>query len=138
VVARQIRKRAAQHKINTSEATYLKKIILITLLFMSLACGLLEKPVAITPIPTSTETLIIKSTPSTNPTRCEVKTGIEDGGLLNLRDGAGTNYAPIRILHEGEIILLANIPARDDWRSVQADGVAGWVNSNYIHCEVTP
>ncbi|MFZ1040299.1 MAG: SH3 domain-containing protein [Anaerolineales bacterium] len=117
----------------------MKKIILVLLMFMSLACGLLEKPaiptVTPTPIPSGTPTFEAKSTPSTNPTRCEVKTGIEDGGLLNLREGAGTNYASVRVLREGEIILLANIPARDGWRSVTVDDLTGWVNASYITCK---
>ncbi len=101
----------------------------------SLACGLLETP---TPQVTSTNTPQIKSTPSATPTRCEVKTGIEDGGLLNLRAGPGMNYGSIQVLHEGEIILTANTPDRDGWRNVTAENVTGWVNTKYITCEVKP
>jgi uncharacterized protein YraI len=79
-----------------------------------------------------------KSTPSTIPTQCKVKTGIEDGGLLNLRTGPGTGYTPVKVLHEGDVILLANIPARDGWQSVTVGGLTGWVNARYITCEVNP
>jgi uncharacterized protein YraI len=119
----------------------LKKIIFLVLLLSSLACGLLEKPVSPTAIPTNSNTPSTKltaSTPSTIPTNCKVKTGIEDGGLLNLRAGPGMNYGSIRVLHEGEVILLANIPARDGWQPVTVGSLTGWVIVRYITCEVKP
>ena len=55
----------------------------------------------------------------------------------NLREGPGVNYTPVRILHEGEVIVLASLPAQDGWQSVKADTIEGWVNTAYIKCEVT-
>jgi uncharacterized protein YraI len=118
----------------------LKKIVFLLLLVSSLACGLFENVSTATPttntpssIPTALETK-----GSTIPIFCEVRTGTEDGGLLNLREGPGVNYTPVRVLHEGEVIVLANIPAQNGWQSVKVDSTQGWVNATYIDCEVKP
>ncbi len=109
-----------------------QKLLWLILSCAVLACGLIENA-----IPTS-QPIAQSSMPSSTPvsTFCEVRTGVGNGGSLNLRAGPGVGYASIRILHEGETIVLANLPAHDGWQSVKADSIAGWVNANYIDCEV--
>jgi len=111
----------------------LKKTGLLLALFFSLGCGLMENVSPTAP----NNTVNLKSTPSSTPapTFCQVKTGIENGGLLNLRAGPGVSYMPIQVLHEGESIVLANIPARNGWQFVKVHSIEGWVNKIYIKCE---
>ncbi len=126
----------------------MKKIVLLLLLVSSLVCGLLGNFTPIAPMPNKppssnlspfkkVETSTLRIEASTRPTVCEVSTGVENGGLLNLREGPSVNYTPVRILHEGEVIVLANLPAQNGWRSVKTESVEGWVNATYIKCEVT-
>ncbi len=113
----------------------MKKIVFLLLLFSSLACGLLENVSQITPATTRAP----YSTPSfvPSPAPCLVRTGIEDGGLLNLREGPGVNYAPVRVLHEGDVILLLGVPTHDDWQFVKADSIDGWANAHFIDCTLS-
>jgi uncharacterized protein YraI len=126
----------------------MKKIVLLLLLVSSLACGLLENVTSVVPVPNQppssslsalkkVETSTLRTKARTSLTLCEVSTGVENGGLLNLREGPGANYTPVRVLHEGEVIVLANLPAQNGWQSVIAESVEGWVNATYIKCEVT-
>ena len=116
----------------------MKKIILLLLLVSSLACGLLENVTPVAPMPNKPPSSSLSNLQKigTNTTFCRVNTGVENGGLLNLREGPGVNYTPVRVLHEGEVIVLANIPAQNGWRSVKTESVEGWVNATYIKCEV--
>ena len=113
----------------------MKKIVFLLLLFSSLACGLLENVSQTSPATTRAPYSTPSSVPS--PALCLVRTGIEDGGLLNLREGPGVNYAPVRVLHEGEMILLLGAPTHDGWQSVKADSIEGWVNAHFIDCSMT-
>jgi uncharacterized protein YgiM (DUF1202 family) len=65
--------------------------------------------------------------PTPSPT-CTVRTGIP-AGSLNLRTGAGTQYSVIRILTEGEILIVLE---RAAWLKVTDEGgQQGFVNARY-------
>jgi len=139
---------SAARNSNRKKGVELKKIVLLLLLVSSLACGLLENVTPVASIPNKppssslsalkkVENSTLRTKASTSPTFCEVSTGVENGGLLNLREGPGVNYTPVRVLHEGEVIVLANIPAQYGWQSVKADFIQGWVNATYIKCTLT-
>ena len=117
----------------------MKKIVLLFLLVSSLACGLFENgtPGNTQPNKPPSSSLSALKKAGTNPAFCEVSTGVENGGLLNLREGPGVNYAPVRVLHEGEVIVLANLPAQNGWQSVKTESIEGWVNAKYINCILT-
>jgi uncharacterized protein YgiM (DUF1202 family) len=62
------------------------------------------------------------------PQTCTVQTGVSSG-YLNLRTGAGTQYALVRVLSEGEILTVIKFGT---WLEVSdGRGNQGYVNSNY-------
>jgi uncharacterized protein YraI len=72
--------------------------------------------------------------PSPTPAQsCRVSTGY-NAGFLNLRAGAGTEFAVIRVLHEGEVLQVIT---RGAWLEV-IDGqeTRGYVHARY--CQVQP
>lgn len=70
--------------------------------------------------------------PITQSTTCKVKTGI-DAGKLNLRTGAGVQYAIMRVLHEGEILTVIERGDGNWYEVTDAQGDHGFINSRY--CE---
>lgn len=79
---------------------------------------------------TATQTAIPRSPTPTLPRaeRCTVRTGVP-AGYLNLRTGAGTRYAVIRILDEGEVLKVIR---RAAWLQViDPSGARGYVNRRY-------
>jgi uncharacterized protein YgiM (DUF1202 family) len=70
--------------------------------------------------------------PTPSPT-CQVRTGIP-AGFLNMRRGAGVQFAVIRVLDEGEILKVIQ---RAAWlKVIDEEGQQGFVNARY--CEVVP
>jgi uncharacterized protein YgiM (DUF1202 family) len=73
-----------------------------------------------------------QKTPTTVPLTCTVQTGVQNG-YLNLRMGAGTQYAVIRVVNEGEILTVIQ---SGTWLEVSDDqGNQGYVNSNFCKYE---
>lgn len=66
---------------------------------------------------------------------CHVQTGV-DAGLLNLRAGPGMSFALVSTMGEGDQVALLEGNAVNGWFYVQSHSYNGWVNSNYIDCEV--
>ena len=80
--------------------------------------------------PTATDTVAtVEQEPVTpNSQTCTVQTGVPSG-YLNLRTGAGTQYAVIRVLNEGESLTVTKFGA---WLEVSdQQGNQGYVNSHY-------
>lgn len=77
-----------------------------------------------TPFPVATITPVIDY-------GCEVATGIPDGAL-NLRTCGSVRCSVLAYLREGQPIIVLDT---GDWYHVIAGSTAGWVNSDYIHCE---
>ena len=111
----------------------MKKIVLLLLLVSSLACGLLENVTPVAPMPNKppssslsalkkVETSTLRTKASTSPTVCEVSTGVENGGLLNLREGPGVNYTPVRSpsRRRGD---CTREPPRPKWMAVRESGI---------------
>ena len=123
-----------------------KKIYLVLLLLLILACRLPNLISAIQTEPTTPKKpalVILSSSPipeaiteptAESETMCKVKTGI-DTGLLNLRDGPAMSYKPLKVLNEGDPITRLEDPARDGWMKIKSLSIQGWVNSNYVTCE---
>jgi len=97
-------------------------------------------PILFTPTPTAspsqteapTETTQPGTTPA--PQYCIVTTGAGIEGALNLRTGPGTSYPVIRILTEGETLIIIT---RGAWLEVMTEvSERGYINANY--CEVKP
>jgi uncharacterized protein YgiM (DUF1202 family) len=66
--------------------------------------------------------------PSPTPQICTVRTGVSSG-YLNLRTGAGTDFAVIRVVNEGEVLKVIKFGT---WLEVlDGHGNQGYVNSNY-------
>ena len=82
---------------------------------------------------TATTIPTVSKSPTSAPVICIVQTGI-DAGNLNIRTGAGTSYAVIGLLREGQALTLTDERPRDGWIQVTADDVTGWINGSY--CEV--
>jgi uncharacterized protein YraI len=80
--------------------------------------------------PTATKVTITKLPKFLSPTPqiCTVQTGVPSG-YLNLRTGAGTDYAAVRVLSEGETLTVIKFGT---WLEVlDTHGNQGYVNSNY-------
>ena len=110
---------------------YLWFIAAICLLILLTSCS---AAVALPTTPTSAATAIKftvnkpQTNPSPTPQTCTVQTGVPTG-YLNLRTGAGTDYAVIRVVNEGETLTVIHF---DTWLEVlDAQGHQGYVNSNY-------
>jgi len=74
---------------------------------------------------TSTPTIVPTSTPE-SVTKVEVTVG-----AANLRSGAGTDFAAVGVVKEGEDIELLEISPDGTWYKVRtADGLEGWVGSS--------
>ena len=82
-------------------------------------------------ITTATKT----KTPTPAPVTCIVQTGI-DAGNLNIRTGAGTSYAVIGLLREGQAVTRTDESPRGNWIQIKAGQKIGWINSHY--CQVQP
>ena len=68
------------------------------------------------------------ATSTARPDTCEVITGV-DGGTVNLRACGSIACEVLDIVTEGERLTILTA---DAWANVtSADGVTGWINSNY-------
>jgi uncharacterized protein YgiM (DUF1202 family) len=77
------------------------------------------------------------ASPTPAPQVCQVKTGI-DAGALNLRTCGALACPVVIVLHEGEALTRTKPQTVDGWLAVvTTEGGRGWVNSNYVTCEVT-
>jgi uncharacterized protein YgiM (DUF1202 family) len=52
---------------------------------------------------------------------------------LNLRSAPGTSYGVIGVLSAGDVLTMTGNQRGAWWEVVTADGVTGWVNSNYCN-----
>lgn len=111
------------------------KTILLFLVFLLAACNPYESLPAPTPTaqPTGTATkssLTLSNliTPTPTPQTCTVSTGI-DSGKLNVRSDAGTSYAVIRVLREGQAVTLTDESPRGNW--IQITTGHGWINQKF-------
>lgn len=86
-------------------------------------------PVSATPSPTDAR---LFQAGTSEPATCIVATGPEDG-KLNLRSGPATSFRVLRVLREGDTLTLLT---PGTWPRVRtADGLTGYVNSNFLECE---
>jgi len=65
----------------------------------------------------------------TAPAKCEVSALY----ALNLRSAPGTSYGVIGVLSAGDVLTMTGNQRGAWWEVVTADGVTGWVNSNYCN-----
>lgn len=80
-----------------------------------------------TPSATNTFVVTLSPVPIPRPT-CTVTTNVPDG-YLNIRTGAGVNYAVMGTLHEGEILTIIT---QNTWLEVETpQHMSGWVHSKY-------
>ena len=104
----------------------MKKKITFMLLLLALVAGLYvtagAKGDRVEVVPTNTAQRIATAE------ACEVYTGV-DGGPVNLRACGSVACEVLDIVTEGERLTIVTA---DAWTQVtRADGVSGWVNSNY-------
>ena len=77
---------------------------------------------------TGQKATLYQEIPSPTPKTCTVQTGVPSG-YLNLRAGAGTQYAVIRVLDEGEILTVLE---HGIWLTVRdSQGNKGYVNARF-------
>lgn len=113
------------------------KLLFILLPLLAMACTLTAQSAVINATSLPEQTATARPTLSPAPNVCQVKTGM-DAGALNLRTCGGIHCPIASILHEGETLTQTEAQAVNDWLEVQtANGLTGWVNSNYLECEVT-
>ena len=80
------------------------------------------------PAATDPETVLLSKALTPTPQTCTVQTGVPSG-YLNLRTGAGTQYAVIRVLNEGETLTITKLGA---WFEVSdKQGNRGYINSHF-------
>lgn len=109
--------------------TLLPMVLLATVLTVDMVI----KFMAVQPTPAASSTPLPTATPLTQV--CQVTTGIEVGAL-NLRACGSTSCTVVLVIREGE--PLTPILKKAGWVQVQTQaGTRGWVNSEYLTCEVT-
>ncbi len=112
------------------------KLVLVIALALT-SCGALNYSI-IPAKPTATTQATAPATKSSSkpeklittpaPDTCTVTTGAPVG-YLNLRNGAGVQYAVIRVLTEGEVLTVVT---RGAWHEVtDTRGNHGYINSTY-------
>ena len=110
-----------------------KKLFVLLPLFL-LACTLTAQSAAVSASPLQKQMPTASPTPA--PKMCKVRTGV-DAGALNMRTCGALNCPVVIVLREGETLTQNQAQAVNDWFAVKtANGLTGWVNSNYINCEV--
>jgi uncharacterized protein YgiM (DUF1202 family) len=115
------------------------KSLFMLLPLLAMACTLTAESAVMSATSLPEQTVIASPTQTLPPTPliCQVKTGIESGGL-NLRVCGGTACPVLIVLHEGETLTQTEQKPVNDWiQVITADGLQGWVNSTYLDCEVT-
>jgi len=72
---------------------------------------------------------------STNPVSAEMMQvgGLLAGDTLNVRDGAGTSFADIGDLHEGDIINVLGLDFEGKWAQITYRGQTAYVSVKYLH-----
>lgn len=66
----------------------------------------------------------------TSPTIVEKKTGKVTATVLNMRKGAGTNFASIAGLKLGTVVTI--LSQSNGWSQVDYNGTKGWVSTDYL------
>ena len=109
----------------TMQRFYILAWVAILLLSCNLTTGAtLGAPVLKTPTQTPTETHTTPHSPTPRPERCTVT-----AYHLNIRAGAGTAYAVIGTLDQGQAVTVIE---RGAWYQVQTEtGAAGYIYSKY-------
>lgn len=108
----------------------------MALAMASLACSVEWGGVDLqTPSMTATPTPTPSMTATYQPDTCLIVRALPGGdGNLNLRSGAGTSYAVITVLQDGQALVMDG--QRGGWYQVSTvmDGVSmtGFVNSEYV------
>lgn len=100
------------------------------LVFLTSCSATVPLPATPTSEATATEYTVTKPQRAPSPTSetCTVQTGVPTG-KLNLRAGAGTDQAVVRVLSEGEILTVIKVGT---WVEVSdSQGNRGYVNSIY-------
>ncbi len=119
----------------------MKKIILVLLPFLMLACSLTEAPAVTTGNPTANPTITPRPTNRPQlaqpvftvtiaPRICKVITGLDEG-KLNLRSAPGDQSPIITQLDEGDTLTILDAPAVGDWIKITHNQLTGWINSTY-------
>lgn len=111
------------------------KLYILALALLLSACLTMPTPEpTVTPSPTETVTpteRAVAGHTETHTQTCTVATGIPDGDL-NLRTGAGTEYAVIATLTEGTTVRV--LETKGTWYRVHViEAINGWINGRY--CE---
>lgn len=113
------------------------KLLFILLPLLAMACTLTAQNAVINATSLPEQTATARPTLSPAPLVCRVKTGM-DAGALNLRMCGGVHCPIASVLHEGETLTQTEAQAVNDWLEViTANSLTGWVNSNFLDCEVT-
>ncbi len=108
----------------------------MAMVMASLACSVEWSGVeSATPSMTATPTPTPSMTATYQPDTCLIVRALPGGdGNLNLRSGAGTSYAVITVLQDGQALVMDG--QRGGWYQVSTvmDGVSmtGFVNSEYV------
>lgn len=120
----------------------MKKLVLLFVILSAGCSAVVDLPTATptttarivaTDEPAAIVTLTLSPAPQATRTAldtCTVSTGVP-AGYLNLRSGAGMEYAVLRVLTEGEILTVNE---RGSWHEVtDAQGNHGFINSNFCN-----
>lgn len=119
----------------------MKKIILIFLPLLALACGF-SRSALIEPFPTQPNLLPSPTAPQAEtrppspthpqPTRvCTVAVA-----NLHLRESAGLQGVVIGWLKAGQTLTILDDQPEGDWIRVRSGDLTGWINSNYCYFKV--
>ncbi len=134
--------RIAQFVMRLVERTLILEVVILLALMLASCNPYAElyptsAPTARASAQTATAAAIITATATAAPTarasaQCTVTTGAPVG-YLNLRTGAGVQFAIIRVLAEGEVLTVIHVGA---WHEVtDAQGHHGYINSNYCEAQ---
>lgn len=89
-----------------------------------------DPPAPVEPTPPPTEVVTPTPVPEQTPEALQKKTT----GALNMRSGAGTQYASIMVLPKGAVVEV--IGASGKWLNIIYQGKTGWASGDYL-TEVT-
>jgi uncharacterized protein YgiM (DUF1202 family) len=109
----------------------MKKIILIFLPLLALACGFSRSALLVTlptlqPIPSSTITQTEIMPQATRTHTCTVT-----AETLHLRESPGLEGIVIDWLKAGDILTILDDQPKGNWIRVRLGDLTGWINSNY-------
>jgi len=99
-----------------------------------------------TPIPSQTHTPLSTATATTEPTATTVSTATVSpspapwgctvlADALNVRNGPGTGYGVLRVVHAGDQMAPLGQSEAGDWiYAISPAGEAGWLSTGYLQC----